>query len=190
MMKKLFLLILYYLLVITLYPNFDINGSIIFIDPFSLVFKIASIILLIFELLLPVIFRFIFKKNLWKSIIYCFIFLLFIIILEFFIYCIIGYHYRKFSTERWNDRKLCYIRFVMLDDLRKNYALEGQSKEDIYNLLGKIENDRCHYQEVISNSHNFNQLCYNIDEKYTSLCLEFDYDGYVTKVYEKDNYHN
>ncbi len=188
MAKAFFPIVLYYLLIILLYPTFDMNGDIVLNDFFSRISNIASIILFVLELLLPIIFKCILKKDLWKTLIYCFISFLFFIILELAVYCIIDYHYHysEFSTERWNDRRFCYIRHFMLDDLRKNYVLKGKSKEDIYKLLGKIRNDRCHYQESISENSGYYKLCYKIDSEHIYFCLSFDEKGTVEKTYQWD----
>lgn len=186
MIKKIFIVVLYYLLVVFLHPTFDMDGDIILSKQFFLISNITSLVVFTLELLLPIIFKYVLKKSLRKSLTYCFILWSLFIILELATYGIIIYHYRKFSTERWNDRKLCYMRYAMVDDLRKNYKLKGKSKEEIYNLLGKVENDRCHYTEQISQNSSYHTLCYEIDKEYIFFCLYFDKNGNVEKTYKWD----
>lgn len=187
MIKKLFLIVLYYLLVIFIHPTFDMHGDIILSGVYSRISNIVSIVFLVLELLLPVIFKFILRKNFKKTFIYCFTFFLFYVILVMIGWIIICDHYKEFSTERWNNRNLCYIREFMLDDLRDNYKLKGKSKEEIYKLLGRTENDRCQYQEHISQSSSYHELCYKIESGYIFFCLFFDERGNVEKTYIKDS---
>jgi len=159
------------------------DGDIILLRQFSLISNITSLVVLILELSFPIIFKCILKKSFYKFLVYGLILWSFFIILELTTCCITCYHYREFSTERWNNRKLCYMRYAMLDDLRKNYELEGKSKEEIYNLLDKIENDRCHYQEYISKNSSYHTLCYKIESGHIYFCLSFDKKGTVEKTY-------
>lgn len=51
-------------------------------------------------------------------------------------------HRATFNSEKWKDwdGKESYVRWDMADDLRDNYSLIGQTREQIENLLGQPDN--------------------------------------------------
>lgn len=180
---KYFVLLYYFAVIFFLFklPYFEVLTS------FSDLTMNAFLGILIFILpIFPIILRYIFRISMQKSVIYSFLFLLFYLLSSVCVGYGITECFKNFSTESWNDEKICHMRFVMLDDLRKNYKLKEKSKEEIYKLLGKVENDRCHYKEQISLSSSYHELCYEIEDGYIFFCLYFNKNGNVEKTYKWD----
>lgn len=53
-------------------------------------------------------------------------------------------HGSTFNSEKWKnwDGKKSFVRWDMADDLRDNYSLIGQTREQIENLLGQPDNSQ------------------------------------------------
>ena len=125
-----------------------------YINDFSnILFYITHLIIPIIILMMPIIFKFIFKIKFYKSICYStLIIILYIIILFILTFGIINY-FKTFTKEKWINEDWHNFRYLMIEDLEKQYNLIGMNKEEIYQILGEEdrksnEDDRTLYYSI------------------------------------------
>jgi len=121
---------------VTLIIIYYLTMFILILSDYSNIFSVSDLIsnmfgfILIILLILPIVLRYKLKKSFHNIIVFCFILLFGYIITFMCIGKIIMYQYNKFSTEKWNDNKICNIRYVMINDLKSKYKLEGKSNSN------------------------------------------------------------
>lgn len=170
---------LYYLIpVILYYLLFVLNMMDGIIHSFSVVLFIVCIFVMpILFIFLPIIFSKILKKEWYKAFLYSFIInvIYVIIILPSIRFGIVGYM-KSFSKSKWNN--YANLRYIMVDDLEKNYNLIGKKTNDVKKLLGKpdssfkIDKSMCYFikGEFFLNSYYY--------------CLEYDENNIITETFK------
>jgi len=121
-------------------------------------------------LLLPIIIKWILKKNFYKCILLSFIgVVVYFIILEISLFSI-----SIFSENKWKNDKYINLRYFMIEDLEKKYDFIGMNKMDVIDVLG-------------NGYFSSNELCYQIGSIMVSTyyyCLKYD-ENVIVDVYEK-----
>ncbi len=154
-----------------LYVIEAITGSIS--DFSSILFYIVYLMIPIIILMLPIIFKFIFNKKFYKSVCYSALMIIFYILLLFLLQLGIRNYFSTFTKEKWTNENWHGFRYLMIEDLEKQYDLIGMNKEEIYQILG--EEDRKLYEFNDSNS-----LCYSMRNGF------FEGDYYIVILNDED----
>jgi len=100
-------------------------------------FAFCYVILPVVVLALPIAIKLITKKEFYKSILFSSIGVIIYFIIVFCIeMCIIRYM-KDFTVDKWNN----YVdfRYLMVDDLEKEYNFVGMSKEEVFDILGEYD---------------------------------------------------
>ena len=147
----------------------------IIIDFSETLFNILFICIPIFLLILPPVFKFIFKKKFYKAIIYSAVSFVIYLLILFCIRTAITTYMSNFTKEKWDNSSHCNLRYLMVDDFEKKYDVIGMNKEEVYELLG----------ETRSHESN-NEICYLIREPFlfeTYYCLEYDENNIIVNTH-------
>lgn len=136
-----------------LYVFESLSGSIS--DFSSTLFYISYLIIPIIILVMPLIFKFAFKKRFYKSVCYSSLMVIIYIFILLLLTFGIKKYFNTFTTEKWSNDNWHGFRYLMIEDLEKQYNLIGMKKEEIYQILGK--EDRT-LKEFDDNS----SLCYSM----------------------------
>ncbi|MDO4282505.1 MAG: hypothetical protein Q4D02_02620 [Clostridia bacterium] len=163
---KIFLGIVYYIVnfifFFYLYIFAVLVGTII--DFSSILFNICFIFLPIILLIIPLVCKLMLKRNFYKSIligiISIMIYFIFLFMMKFGINC----YFKSFTSEKWSNDTWHTFRYIMLDDLEEKYCLEGMTKSEIYEILGKPDQE-------LEKSNGECTICYSIKNEF----LEGDY---------------
>lgn len=139
----------------------------------SIIFYIFYSISPIIILIMPLIFKFVFKKKFYKSVLYGSL----MIVIHLFILLLLTFgiriHFKTFTTEKWTNKNWHSFRYLMIEDLEKRYSLVGMTKKEIYQILGKEDSN---FKEF----NNDNSLCYSMRNGF----LEGDY--YIIILNDED----
>lgn len=164
---------LYYVLgIMGFYLFFIFAGFFSEIDYFSnTLFRICYVVIPIIILLLPVILKFVLKREFYQSVVLSLISVPIYFILIYMINFGISSYMEKFTLEKWE--KYQDLRYLMIDDLEKQYHFAGMKKEEALEILGKD------YEYE-------NRIYYFIRSAWLRsyyYCLEYDENGTITTVY-------
>lgn len=159
--------VLYYLILAGLsFFTFGLNV-------FDGVISLFSDVLFIF---LPIIFSKLLKKEWYKAFLYSFIVnVIYLIIILPSIRFGIANYMKSFSKSKWNN--YANLRYIMVDDLEKNYNLIGKKTNDVKKLLGKPD----------SSFDSDKSMCYFVKSKWLDsyfYCLEYDENNVITETFK------
>lgn len=139
----------------------------------SILFYIAYLIIPIIILMLPIIFKLIFKKKFYKSVCYSALIIILYILLLFLLQFGIRNYFNTFTKEKWINENWHGFRYLMIEDLEKQYNLIGMNKEEIYQILG--EEDR-----KLNEFNDNKSLCYSMRNGF------FEGDYYIIILNDED----
>ena len=143
-------------------------------------FNVFYVVLPIILLILPIVFRILWKKTFLKSLLYACVGILIYGLFLVMVRVGITNYFKTFSTEKWSNPDWHGLRYLMIDDLEQKYVLEGSSEEEILKLLGNNE-----MEGGLQNPERRNMVCYFIDftfPKSSYYCFYFDENGIVTEI--------
>lgn len=133
-------------------------------------FVIAPLVILI----LPIVLNRIIKVEYFKSFISgCISIVIYIIAIVLIRFAIIGYM-SDFTILKWTNEKHANLRYLMIDDLEREYNFIGKNKTEAISVLGKastFDNSLCYY--VKSDW---------IDSYY--YCFKYDDTNVITEIYK------
>lgn len=170
--------VLYYLILAGLsFLTFGLNVFDGVISLFSdVLFIVCIFVMPVLFIFLPIIFSKLLKKEWYKAFLYSFIInvIYVIIILPSIRFGIVGYM-KSFSKSKWNNYD--NLRYIMVDDLEKNYNLIGKKTNDVKKLLGKPD----------SSFDSDKSMCYFVKSKWLDsyfYCLEYDENNIIIKTFK------
>lgn len=142
----------------------------------NVLFIICIFILPVLFIFLPIIFSKLFKKEWYKAFLYSFIIniIYVIIVVPVIRFGIISYM-KSFSDTKWDNYD--NLRYIMVDDLEKNYNLIGKKTNDVKKLLGKPD----------SSFDSDKSMCYFVKSKWLDsyfYCLEYDENNVIIETYK------
>lgn len=169
--------LLYYVLgVIIFFYSFVLVGLFgIILDFSEILFWIYFLVLPIIILILPIISKFIYKKQFYKAILKALKAVGVYFILIFTTSIGIRIYISNFTPEKWSNKNYYNLRYLMLNDLEEKYELVGMKKEEVIKILGEEykKNDKCIYYYIGGEW---------LESFY--YYLEYDENGIITKVYD------
>jgi len=169
------LIVLYYLCLFYYYLFVPYCDALVSVS--KLAFVIIIIILPLFLILFPIILKFILKRKNTFVLINSYICLTIYVFLTLIIGFLSDGFIEKFTKEKWNNSNYCIVRFMMIDDIERNYSFIGMNKNEVYDIFGKSDENVCPYD--FSNE---NKICYEVyssEFKNDFYCLYFDENGNV-----------
>lgn len=159
--------ILFYLFVPFLFFMFYIIGGLGITEVIwyysSTIFNICHIYIPIILILLPLVFKFILKKQFYKSILYSIVVIIIYIPMVFILQYGITNYMRDFTQQKWNN--YIDLRYLMIEDFEEKYETIGKEKEDIYKILGTPD------------------VVFEPDTEMGSFCYQVGYDLFDVKYY-------
>ena len=143
-------------------------------------FNVFYIVLPIILLVLPIVFRVLWKKTFLRSLlcgcIGVVVYGLFLVATRFGI----ENYFKTFTVEKWANPDWDGLRYFMVSDLEEKYVLEGSPEEEVIDLLGNNE-----VEGGLQNTEGRNMTCYLIEHAFPKeiyYCVYFDDNGIVTEV--------
>ena len=130
------------------------------------IFYIVYLIIPTIILIMPLIFKFVFKKKFYKSICYSALIIIVYILMLLVLTFGIRNYFKTFTTEKWTNNNWHGFRYLMIQDLEKQYDLIGMKKEEIYKILGKEDRNLNEFDDNSS-------LCYSMRDGF------FEGDYYI-----------
>lgn len=179
---KLLIFFLYYILVICFFLFHPYSDTIInYSDILGMIFILSPVVFVFF----PSILKKILHVDRFIAILYSFLSIIIFLVLTL----IIGYftknYFENFSYKKWNNSNYCDMRYMMLESLEKKYSFVGMNRENVYNILGKIDGKSCIQDYEVDD-----KICYMTYEiekiSRDHYCLYLDENDVVISVkYEK-----
>ena len=100
--------------------------------------RLASICYFLFPTILvisPIIWKSVYKKSFYKSILYSTFSIIIYLIIFFTITLSIKWSFRTFSQEKWKNYE--NLRYMMIDDFEQKYDLLKMTKQEVIDILGE-----------------------------------------------------
>lgn len=181
-LNNLLVSLLYYVSIVILLFFYPYSNVIVSYSNILGAIFILSLLILIF---LPTILKKKMHIDNFISIIYSFVVAIIFLILTLIIGFSTKKYFENFSYKKWNDGNYCSMRYMMVESLENKYSFVGMNREDIYNILGRINKKSCtaDYEE-------YNKICYmtyeieEISRDYYCIYLD-ENDVVVSAKYQK-----
>lgn len=143
-------------------------------------FYISYCVLPLALVIVPLIWKFVWKKEFYKSILYsCLVAAACLVFLVGTRWGIAEY-FRTFTMQKWGNPEWRYLRYFMVDDMEEKYSFVGETMDEVYGILGSSDEER-----NAKDAGGERMACYTIMEGFPKTlyyCICFDENDIAVRI--------